>query len=67
MEMDCESIQDIYIANRRRILCSKHIEAYVLQVIILANHMNGTDTHVRGLKILGPEECVPCVPIECLR
>ena len=37
---------------------SKHIEAYVLQVIIIANHMNGKDTHVRGLKVLGPIECV---------
>ncbi|EJF56498.1 APC10-domain-containing protein [Dichomitus squalens LYAD-421 SS1] len=34
----------------------KHIEAYILQVIILTNHMNGKDTHVRGLKVLGPVE-----------
>jgi len=25
-------------------------------VIILANHMNGKDTHVRGLRVLGPIE-----------
>lgn len=30
------------------------IHAYVLQVIIVANHMSGKDTHVRGLRILGP-------------
>ena len=30
----------------------------MLQVIIVNNHMNGKDTHVRGLKILGPIECV---------
>ncbi|THG99734.1 hypothetical protein EW026_g2658 [Hermanssonia centrifuga] len=32
----------------------KPVHAYVLQVIIIANHMNGKDTHVRGLKVLGP-------------
>ncbi|KAF9452325.1 galactose-binding like protein [Macrolepiota fuliginosa MF-IS2] len=32
------------------------VYAYVLQVIILANHMSGKDTHVRGLRILGPIE-----------
>ncbi|KDQ59208.1 hypothetical protein JAAARDRAFT_68724 [Jaapia argillacea MUCL 33604] len=34
----------------------KPVHAYVLQVIIAANHMNGKDTHVRGLRILGPIE-----------
>jgi len=37
---------------------SKAVHAYVLQVIVLTNHMNGKDTHIRGLKILGPEEFV---------
>ncbi|KAF8274824.1 anaphase-promoting complex, subunit 10/DOC domain-containing protein [Lactarius quietus] len=35
---------------------SKPIHAYILQVIILANHMNGKDTHVRGMRVLGPIE-----------
>ncbi|KAG6878862.1 hypothetical protein C0992_007067 [Termitomyces sp. T32_za158] len=30
--------------------------AYVIQIIIAQNHMSGKDTHVRGLKILGPVE-----------
>ncbi|THV02764.1 anaphase-promoting complex subunit 10 [Dendrothele bispora CBS 962.96] len=34
----------------------KPIWAYVLQVIVLANHMSGKDTHVRGLRVLGPIE-----------
>ncbi|KAG6832095.1 hypothetical protein H0H87_002923 [Tephrocybe sp. NHM501043] len=34
------------------------VYAYVLQVIIAQNHMSGKDTHVRGLKILGPVEHV---------
>ncbi|EJD06675.1 anaphase-promoting complex, subunit 10 [Fomitiporia mediterranea MF3/22] len=34
----------------------KPVYCYVLQIIILANHMNGKDTHVRGLRILGPLE-----------
>ncbi|KAH9941355.1 anaphase-promoting complex, subunit 10-domain-containing protein [Amylocystis lapponica] len=34
----------------------KPVRAYILQVIILANHMNGKDTHVRGLRVHGPLE-----------
>jgi len=37
----------------------KPVHAYVLQVIVIANHMNGKDTHVRGLRVLGPIEEVP--------
>ncbi|KAF8170114.1 anaphase-promoting complex subunit 10 [Pholiota molesta] len=36
-------------------LCQS-VYAYVLQIIIAANHMSGKDTHVRGLRILGPLE-----------
>ncbi|KJA13440.1 hypothetical protein HYPSUDRAFT_49822 [Hypholoma sublateritium FD-334 SS-4] len=32
------------------------VYAYVLQLIVAANHMSGKDTHVRGLRILGPLE-----------
>ncbi|EAU85650.2 anaphase-promoting complex [Coprinopsis cinerea okayama7 len=32
------------------------VYAYVLQIIIAANHMSGKDTHVRGLRVLGPIE-----------
>ncbi|KAF7295149.1 Anaphase-promoting complex subunit 10 [Mycena indigotica] len=32
----------------------KPVFAYVLQVIVVANHMGGKDTHVRGLRVLGP-------------
>jgi len=39
-------------------LTRKPIWAYVLQVIVIANHMSGKDTHVRGLRVLGPEEWV---------
>lgn len=35
---------------------SKPVHAYVIQVVVLANHMNGKDTHVRGLRVLGPLE-----------
>lgn len=37
----------------------KAVQAYILQVIVLANHMNGKDTHIRGLRILGPEDQEP--------
>jgi len=39
-------------------LVSKPVYAYVLQIIVVANHMSGKDTHVRGLRILGPIEYV---------
>ncbi|KAF8322630.1 galactose-binding like protein [Clavulina sp. PMI_390] len=32
------------------------LNVYVVQIIIAANHMNGKDTHVRGLKVLGAKE-----------
>jgi anaphase-promoting complex subunit 10 len=34
----------------------KPVYAYVLQIIVVANHMSGKDTHVRGLRVLGPAE-----------
>lgn len=41
---------------------SKPVHAYVLQIIVVANHMSGKDTHIRGLKILGPTEYVNSLP-----
>ncbi|KAI0762037.1 galactose-binding domain-like protein [Irpex lacteus] len=35
---------------------AKPVYAYVIQVIIVANHLNGKDTHVRGMRVLGPLE-----------
>ncbi|VDB87321.1 unnamed protein product [Peniophora sp. CBMAI 1063] len=34
----------------------RHIHTYVLQVVVLGNHMNRTDTHVRGMIAHGPPE-----------
>ncbi|KAI0667803.1 anaphase-promoting complex subunit 10 [Trametes maxima] len=34
----------------------KHIDVYIIQILIVNNHMNGKDTHVRGVKVLGPLE-----------
>ncbi|EIM91196.1 anaphase-promoting complex subunit 10 [Stereum hirsutum FP-91666 SS1] len=34
----------------------KPVNVYILQVIIITNHMNGKDTHLRGMRILGPVE-----------
>lgn len=45
---------------------SKPIYCYVLQIVVLANHVNGKDTHVRGLHVLGPMECVYSYAILCL-
>jgi len=34
----------------------KPLQAFIVQVIVLANHMNGKDTHIRGMKVLGPKQ-----------
>jgi len=34
----------------------KPLHAYLVQVVVITNHMNGKDTHIRGLRILGPIE-----------
>lgn len=46
---------------------SKPVHAYVVQVIVVANHMNGKDTHVRGLRVLGPIESVAPVSQHTIR
>jgi hypothetical protein len=46
----------VCMANNR--LDSNPVYAYVLQILIAANHMSGKDTHVRGLRVLGPIEYV---------
>lgn len=40
------------------------IEVFVLQVCILSNHLNGKDTHIRGMKVFGPPApgTVPTAP-----
>ncbi|KAH7103032.1 anaphase-promoting complex, subunit 10 [Auriculariales sp. MPI-PUGE-AT-0066] len=30
--------------------------AYVVQVVVIENHMKGKDTHVRGMRVFGPPE-----------
>lgn len=30
------------------------VKAFLLQISVLANHQNGKDTHLRGVKILAP-------------
>lgn len=37
------------------IFCRASIPAFLLQIVIIANHLNGKDTHVRGLKVWGPK------------
>lgn len=56
MEKDCEFSPPLQNSAQSR--PSKAVHAYVLQVIVVTNHMNGKDTHIRGLRILGPEEFV---------
>lgn len=42
---------------------SDPIPCYHIRVLIIANHLNGKDTHLRGLKVFGPADpSVKCVP-----
>lgn len=38
------------------------MKAHLLQVAVLSNHMNGKDTHIRGIKVFAPKESVWCPP-----
>jgi hypothetical protein len=40
---------------------SKSLYAYIVMVTVVTNHMNGKDTHVRGLRVLGPLEYVSLI------
>lgn len=34
------------------------MRAYLVQLVVLSNHQNGRDTHVRQVKVFGPRKCV---------
>lgn len=38
--------------------CSEPIRASLVQIAIISNHLNGKDTHVRGVQIFAPLQCV---------
>jgi len=40
-------------------LSARPLHCYAIQIVIAANYMNGKDTHIRGLKVLGPLEPQP--------
>lgn len=52
-------LRSTVLTNGVRYRFSKPVNVYILQVIIITNHMNGKDTHLRGMRILGPVELVP--------
>jgi len=33
------------------------LRAYLVQLVVLTNHQNGRDTHVREVKVFGPRKC----------
>jgi hypothetical protein len=36
--------------------CREYLKAYYLQLAVMANHQNGRDTHVRGMKVFAPQQ-----------
>ncbi|CAE6529024.1 unnamed protein product [Rhizoctonia solani] len=38
---------------------ARPLHCYAIQIMVAANYMNGKDTHIRGLKVLGPQEPQP--------
>ena len=39
------------------------IRAHLLQIAIISNHLNGKDTHVRGVRIFAPKQSVVQSPL----
>jgi anaphase-promoting complex subunit 10 len=39
---------------QHKLICRSVIKAFLVQISILANHQNGKDTHLRGVKIFAP-------------
>lgn len=35
---------------------SEPIRAHLLQIAIISNHLNGKDTHVRGVRVFAPRQ-----------
>lgn len=44
----------ILVGHADREPCREPLKAHLLQVAILSNHMNGKDTHVRGIRVFAP-------------
>lgn len=38
------------------LLCSEPVRAHLLQIAILTNHLNGKDTHIRGVRVFAPRQ-----------
>jgi hypothetical protein len=38
------------------------IRAHLVQIAIISNHLNGKDTHVRGVRVFAPRESVQVFP-----
>ncbi|KIJ51038.1 hypothetical protein M422DRAFT_59049 [Sphaerobolus stellatus SS14] len=52
---------DVYMEPNEEGDGYKPVHAYVLQIVVVANHMSGKDTHVRGLKVFGPLENISTI------
>lgn len=52
---DAEPLLHTRDDDRRR----EPISAFLVKITVVANHLNGKDTHIRGLKIWGPQSSVP--------
>ena len=58
---DYDSLSLLHFADSTETVHRNPVYAYVLQIIVAANHMSGKDTHVRGLRVLGPIGYVHCL------
>jgi anaphase-promoting complex subunit 10 len=48
---ECASIRDKSFGG-----AFDYIRTFVLQIAVIANHQNGRDTHIRGVRLFGPRE-----------
>jgi anaphase-promoting complex subunit 10 len=44
----------------------KPIRTFVIQISILQNHQNGRDTHIRGIRVIGPSGTAEVNPVRAI-
>ncbi|GMI68153.1 EMBRYO DEFECTIVE 2783, anaphase promoting complex 10 [Hibiscus trionum] len=45
----------VYLSLSGNDPCETFVNTFMLQIVVLSNHLNGRDTHVRQIKVYGPQ------------
>jgi hypothetical protein len=44
----------LFTRRASSLLCRSFVKANILQLVVITNHQNGRDTHLRQIKVFGP-------------